>query len=139
MSKTALEIEIDTAHNGNAVFRPLERSIRGRFSFDRAAQGEKNWHLESAGCPDVIPGQRIGFDAGEGYVLEPLHAPEHERIAERVKRQGMKLAEAAKVGRFVIFHHDPGHDDLFMDKIAAEAERLRPGTVVAREGMLLSI
>jgi phosphoribosyl 1,2-cyclic phosphodiesterase len=54
-------------------------------------------------------------------------------------QQGMKLAEAAKVGRFVIFHHDPGHDDLFMDKIAAEAERLRPGTVVAREGMLLSI
>ena len=51
----------------------------------------------------------------------------------------MRLAEAAKVGRFVIFHHDPGHDDLFMDKIAAEAERLRPGTVVAREGMLISI
>jgi phosphoribosyl 1,2-cyclic phosphodiesterase len=54
-------------------------------------------------------------------------------------QQGMRLAEAAGVKRFVIFHHDPSHDDQFMDHIAAEAERLRPGTVVAREGMLISI
>jgi phosphoribosyl 1,2-cyclic phosphodiesterase len=51
----------------------------------------------------------------------------------------MKLAEAAKVGRFVIFHHDPSHDDAFMDKIAAAADIARPGTVVAREGMLLTV
>ena len=37
----------------------------------------------------------------------------------------------------VIFHHDPGHDDDFMDRVAEEAERRRPGTVVAREGMVL--
>jgi phosphoribosyl 1,2-cyclic phosphodiesterase len=54
-------------------------------------------------------------------------------------QQGLKLAQAAGVRRFVIFHHDPSHDDLFMDEIAAEAERLRPGTVVAREGMLISL
>jgi phosphoribosyl 1,2-cyclic phosphodiesterase len=52
---------------------------------------------------------------------------------------GVALADAAKVGRLVIFHHDPSHDDPFMDAIAAEAERRRPGTVVAREGMFLSI
>jgi len=38
----------------------------------------------------------------------------------------------------VIFHHDPDHDDDMLDKVAAEAEALRPGTVVAREGMVLS-
>jgi phosphoribosyl 1,2-cyclic phosphodiesterase len=54
-------------------------------------------------------------------------------------QQGMKLAEAAKVGRFVIFHHDPSHDDAFMDKIAAAADIARPGTVVAREGKLLTV
>ena len=52
-------------------------------------------------------------------------------------QHGLKLARAAKVGRFVIFHHDPNHDDTFMDKVAAEADIARPGTVVAREGMLL--
>ncbi|MGE0607130.1 MAG: hypothetical protein AB7O62_08560 [Pirellulales bacterium] len=102
MSKTAIEIEVDTEHNNNVLFQPLQRSIRGRFSFDRAAKHEKNWHLVSAGWPDMIPGQRIGFDAatGEGYILEPLHAPDHEGIAERVKAQAMKLAperEAVKL------------------------------------------
>jgi hypothetical protein len=37
----------------------------------------------------------------------------------------------------VIFHHDPGHDDAFMDQIALEAEAARPGTIVAREGLIL--
>ncbi len=54
-------------------------------------------------------------------------------------QHGVSLADAAKVGRLVIFHHAPNHDDPFMDAVAAEAERRRPGTVVAREGMLLSV
>ena len=53
-------------------------------------------------------------------------------------QEGMRLAEAAGVKTYVIFHHDPGHDDDHMDKVAEEAERARPGTVVAREGMVLS-
>ncbi len=52
-------------------------------------------------------------------------------------QEGVRIAEAAGVGRLAIFHHDPSHDDDMMDRIAAEAEALRPGTVVAREGMVL--
>jgi len=52
-------------------------------------------------------------------------------------QEGMRLAEAAGVKTYVIFHHDPGHDDAFMDKVAKAAKRARPGTVVAREGMVL--
>ncbi len=50
---------------------------------------------------------------------------------------GVRLANAAKVKQLVIFHHDPSHDDAFMDKVAADAAALRPGTVVAREGLVL--
>lgn len=50
---------------------------------------------------------------------------------------GAKLCDAAGVKTYVIFHHDPSHDDAFMDQVAAEAEAVRPGTVVAREGMIL--
>ena len=50
---------------------------------------------------------------------------------------GADLCDAAGVPQFVIFHHDPDHDDDFMDTIAEAAERRRPGTVVAREGMVL--
>ncbi len=52
-------------------------------------------------------------------------------------QEGMRLADAAKVGTYVIFHHDPSHDDAFMDAVAKAAEAARPGTLVAREGMVL--
>ena len=53
-------------------------------------------------------------------------------------QHGVRLADAAQVGRFVVFHHDPSHDDRFMDHVAAAAGEMRPGSVVAREGMVLN-
>lgn len=50
---------------------------------------------------------------------------------------GARLSDAAGVKTYVIFHHDPSHDDAFMDKVAADAAAARPGTVVAREGLIL--
>lgn len=52
-------------------------------------------------------------------------------------QEAVRLADAAEVRRLVLFHHDPGHDDDAMDRIAAAADRRRPGTLVAREGMVL--
>jgi len=53
-------------------------------------------------------------------------------------QEGAKIADAAGVKTYVIFHHDPGHSDAFMDQVAADAAKARPGTVVAREGLSLS-
>jgi phosphoribosyl 1,2-cyclic phosphodiesterase len=50
---------------------------------------------------------------------------------------GAQLCDAAGVKTFVVFHHDPEHDDAFMDKVAADVEQARPGSVVAREGLVL--
>ncbi|WP_341701853.1 MBL fold metallo-hydrolase [Ferrovibrio sp.] len=50
---------------------------------------------------------------------------------------GARLCDEAGVKTFVVFHHDPEHDDTFMDKVAANVEAARPGSVVAREGMIL--
>ncbi len=52
-------------------------------------------------------------------------------------QEGARLCDAAGVKTFVAFHHDPEHDDAFMDKVAAELDHVRPGSVVAREGMTL--
>ena len=52
-------------------------------------------------------------------------------------QEAIRVGEAAKVKQVVIFHHDPSHTDSMMDEIAAAAEAMRPGTVVAREGMVL--
>jgi len=51
--------------------------------------------------------------------------------------QGLKLADAAGVRTFVAFHHDPSHNDAFMDQVAADLAKTRPGSLVAREGMTL--
>ncbi len=50
---------------------------------------------------------------------------------------GARVCDRAGVKRLVIFHHDPGHDDDFMDGVAEAAEACRPGTTVAREGLVL--
>jgi phosphoribosyl 1,2-cyclic phosphodiesterase len=63
--------------------------------------------------------------------------PEHANWGHSTWEEAVRLADAAAVKTLVIFHHDPGHDDVFMDRIACEAAALRPGTIVAREGMVL--
>jgi phosphoribosyl 1,2-cyclic phosphodiesterase len=63
--------------------------------------------------------------------------PQHKAWGHSTWQEGVRLADAAGVRKLVIFHHDPGHDDAFMDGVAAEAEVTRPGTIVAHEGLVL--
>jgi len=65
--------------------------------------------------------------------------PAHKGWSHSTWQEGMRLADAAGVKTFVIFHHDPSHDDAFMDGIAAAAQVARPGTVVARDGLKLAL
>lgn len=52
-------------------------------------------------------------------------------------QEAVRLADAGSVGKLVLFHHDPSHDDPFLDRIGAEAEAARAGTILAREGAVL--
>jgi phosphoribosyl 1,2-cyclic phosphodiesterase len=54
-------------------------------------------------------------------------------------QDGVRLANAAGAKTFCLFHHDPSHDDAFMDAIAAEAKAARPNTIVAREGTTVDL
>lgn len=51
----------------------------------------------------------------------------------------LRVADAAGVGRAVIFHHDPARTDDELDAIQAAAQARRPGSLVAAEGMELSL
>jgi len=53
--------------------------------------------------------------------------------------EGVKLAQAANVKQFVLFHHEPDHDDDFMEKLEAEAISAWPHCVAAREGMTIEV
>lgn len=64
--------------------------------------------------------------------------PDFRHYGHSTWQEGVRIARDGNVGRMVIFHHDPSHNDSFMDDIAAEATAMRAGTVVAREGMVLA-
>jgi len=53
--------------------------------------------------------------------------------------QGVKVAKAAKVKKFIIFHHDPAHDDKFVDKIEKDVRKEFKESYAAYEGMELSL
>ncbi|MGC2412992.1 MAG: MBL fold metallo-hydrolase [Stellaceae bacterium] len=63
--------------------------------------------------------------------------PAHKNWGHSTWQEGVRLANAAKVKTLVLFHHDPDHDDDFMDRVGAQAGKARPGTIVAREGLIL--
>ena len=54
-------------------------------------------------------------------------------------QEGVRLCRAARAKRLAVFHHDPEHDDDMLDGIAREVEKQLPGSVVAKDGLLLQL
>ncbi|MEM6253327.1 MAG: MBL fold metallo-hydrolase [Cyanobacteria bacterium P01_D01_bin.156] len=54
-------------------------------------------------------------------------------------QEAVKIAKAANVKKLVVFHHDPLHDDDFMDDIGNKTSAEFPNSIVAREGMVLDL
>ena len=52
-------------------------------------------------------------------------------------QEGARLCDMANVKQYCVFHHDPDHGDDYMDGIAKQVVDMRPGSLVAREGMIL--
>jgi len=53
--------------------------------------------------------------------------------------RGVRMANEADVKHLCLFHHDPSHDDDFMDTLAAEANDARAGTIAVREGQIIDL
>jgi ribonuclease BN (tRNA processing enzyme) len=53
--------------------------------------------------------------------------------------QAMQVAEMAGVKRLALTHHDPDHDDEFLDRIEKLCRERFANTVLAREGMEIQI
>ena len=102
-----------------------------------------NWRGKSvAYASDLIHGEE-GDEAAtlellDGADMAILNTARHENTGAGW-RDGLALCETAGVSTCVLFHHDPDDDDEALDDIAAEAATARPGTVVAREGAVLTV
>lgn len=65
--------------------------------------------------------------------------PDHAGWGHSTWQQAVRLADAGGVNRLAIFHHDPDHDDAFMQKVEVAASKAHPGAFVAREGLVLQL
>jgi len=89
-TNNTIAIEIDGAHNEQLRFRPLQRSIRGRFDLNRIREPQAR--MKTTEWPEPIPSQRIGIDldSGTGFIVETIH--QHPAIKARIEQRGMQLA-----------------------------------------------
>jgi len=93
MVATDVCVEVDGPQNENLQFLPLGEKVRGRFDTLRLANpGNLRQRF-----PVPIPGQRIGLSVtdAKGFVIEPLHDPEHAAIREQAEKIG-KLVPAVR-------------------------------------------
>ncbi|MBD1937811.1 MBL fold metallo-hydrolase [Microcoleus sp. FACHB-68] len=75
------------------------------------------------------------------YTDEEYHHPKTPKVGwgHSTWQVGVELAKAAGVKNLVIFHHDPAHDDDFLDNIEADVKEAFPKGFLAREGMILQV
>jgi phosphoribosyl 1,2-cyclic phosphodiesterase len=54
-------------------------------------------------------------------------------------QEGIRLCRQANAKQLVVFHHDPSHNDTFMDNIAEQAKQVWENVIIAQEGMCVQV
>ncbi len=81
----------------------------------------------------------IVYDAT--YTDEEYNSPKSSKVGwgHSTWEEAVKVAQAAKVKKLVIFHHDPLHDDDFLDRVGEQVQQKFPNAIMAREGLSLTL
>jgi phosphoribosyl 1,2-cyclic phosphodiesterase len=100
-------------------------------------------------CTDIEHGsdldpEIVDFCRGADLLLHdaqytPDELAHHRGWGHSSYLQAIECARHAGVKRLVLTHHDPDHDDSFLDKIERHAQQLFPHSVLARENMTLVV
>ncbi|MDT9177793.1 MAG: MBL fold metallo-hydrolase [Limnospira sp. PMC 1291.21] len=75
------------------------------------------------------------------YTDEEYYSPKSSKVGwgHSTWQEAVKVAQAAGVQKLVIFHHDPLHNDDFMDQIGENVADAFPNSLIAREGLSLQL
>jgi phosphoribosyl 1,2-cyclic phosphodiesterase len=75
------------------------------------------------------------------YTDEEYNNPKDSKVGwgHSTWQEAIKIAKAAQVKHLVLFHHDPAHNDDFLDRIGEQATMIFPQTILAREGLLIEL
>ena len=95
------------------------------------------------GNPEIDAGLIRAAQDADLLVMDAQYTP--EEFAGKVGwghssyAHAAQAAQNAEAGRLVLFHHDPAHNDPFLDGMLADARKLFPATEMASEGTVLNI
>lgn len=75
------------------------------------------------------------------YTDEEYYAQPNNRMGwgHSTWQEAVKVAQAAAVKKLVIFHHDPLHNDNFLDQIAEQVQAAFPDSLMAQEGLTIQL
>jgi phosphoribosyl 1,2-cyclic phosphodiesterase len=75
------------------------------------------------------------------YTDEEYNNPKYSKVGwgHSTWQEAIKIAKAAQVKQLVLFHHDPAHNDDFLDRIGEQATMIFPQTILAREGLSIEL
>jgi phosphoribosyl 1,2-cyclic phosphodiesterase len=75
------------------------------------------------------------------YTDEEYNNPKQSKVGwgHSTWQEALKIAHTAGVKQLVLFHHDPSHNDDYLDRIGEEVVRSFPRTILAREGLSLEL
>ncbi len=118
-------------------------------------QGASGYRIESDGAvlvyaSDLEHGQpkfdailRQAAQGADVLVYDAQFTPEeyqhHIGWGHSTWLEATRVAKDTGVKKLILFHHDPAHDDAFLDGIVEQARRHFPTTIAAREGICVSI
>ncbi|NJK28053.1 MAG: MBL fold metallo-hydrolase [Coleofasciculaceae cyanobacterium SM2_3_26] len=75
------------------------------------------------------------------YTDEEYHSKRSSKVGwgHSTWQEAVKVAKAAKVKQLAIFHHDPQHNDDFLDKVGEQVSQQFPNSFLAREGQSVNL
>ncbi len=133
----------------------LSENVRVRTAPLNHPNGATGYRIEHRGksvCyvtdTELVPGEPdqniLGLIEGADLVIYDSTYTEEE-FPEKVGwghstwEEGIRLCRAANVRMLAIFHHDPTHDDAFMEALELQAREVWSGAIVARENMRINL
>ncbi len=75
------------------------------------------------------------------YTDEEYHEPGNDKIGwgHSTWQEAVKIAKAVNAKQLILFHHDPTHDDNFLDDISQKVQQAFPNSVMAQESLVLTL
>jgi phosphoribosyl 1,2-cyclic phosphodiesterase len=118
---------------------------QGAVGFRTELEGQVLVHASDheSGNAEIDAGLIRAANQADVLVMDAQYTP--EEYASKVGwghssyAHAAEVAASAEVRRLLLFHHDPEHNDVFLDGMLAEAKKLFKGTEMAAEWKLVDV